>query len=194
MIRHFLAMVVAMATFVAARHSEQHHFAKEILNCIPNTKVKEHHPFAIYSVSLDYVLSKAFYNRELVGGMEDSRYLQPVVVCAVSDEMSGCDSERKSARCISEDSGYYLRVESPLPGYLSVTSREMVKIVDKFDEASRLRFSTTAGGMRIGYVGGPDGMSLRVFSAAYPGRPVELKDARTLAEDQMFELLVVDAF
>ncbi|KAF9389426.1 hypothetical protein CPC16_005812 [Podila verticillata] len=188
MIRYFLAMVLAMATFAAARHSEQYHFAKEILNCVPNTKVKEHHPFAIYSISLDYVLSKAFYNRELVGGMEDSRYLQPVVVCAVSDEMSGCDSE-KSARCISEDSGYYLRVESPLPGYLSVTSREMVKIVDTFDEASRLQFSTTAGGIRIGHVGGPDGMSLRVFSAAYPGRPVELKDARTLAEDQIFELL-----
>lgn len=126
--------------------------------------------------------------------MEDSRYLESIVVCAVLDEVSGCDSEKKSVRCISEDSAYYLRVESPLPGYLSVTSREMVRIVDTFDEASRLQFLTTTGGMRIGHVGGSDGMSLRVFSAAFPGRPVELKDARTLAEDQMFDILVVNDF
>lgn len=144
----------------------------------------------IYSASLDNVLSKPIHNWDLVAGMPQPDWLlDQVAVCAISDETTGCDWFERNDACILEDVEYYLRVDSTVQGFLSVTSRGRVRIVDRFEEASRPYFSTTARGMGIHH-GGSNGKS-RVFSGAYPGIPVELKDAGTLAGDQIFAIISV---
>ncbi|KAG0344563.1 hypothetical protein BG005_001766 [Podila minutissima] len=49
-------------TVVTAHHRDQHHFADKALTCVSKTKVKEPHPFMIYSASFDSVLFKLIHN------------------------------------------------------------------------------------------------------------------------------------
>ncbi|KAF9330041.1 hypothetical protein BG006_006974 [Podila minutissima] len=97
--------MVAIATVVTAHHRDQHHFANKALTCVPKTKVKEPHPFMIYSASFDSVLSKPIYNWELVGGWHSSEYLVQVAACAISDRTTGCDWFKRHDACILEDVG-----------------------------------------------------------------------------------------
>ncbi|KAF9306046.1 hypothetical protein BGZ74_007874 [Mortierella antarctica] len=97
--------MVAIATVVTAHHRDQHHFADKALTCVPKTKVKEPHPFMIYSALFDPVLFKLIYNWELVGGLHSSEYLVEVAACDISDGITGCDWFKRHGACILEGVG-----------------------------------------------------------------------------------------
>ncbi|KAG0093044.1 hypothetical protein BGZ93_006147 [Podila epicladia] len=195
MVRLSLSLLF-VATFAVA--SAAPHFGQERLTesfdtsynpvdnrCVPQTSIREYHPFLLKSSKLETYVSKMRVDNIIVGGMLGNKNFQELELCIVSSEY-GCNSEIRS-NCIYQHVDYRFRVNSPLQGYLRVVGNE-VDIVKDFKDASNMSLYKEAGwGLRIAHLK-KDGSRI-VFSATEEGEPIELEEVVSNAERQWFQLI-----
>lgn len=80
-------------------------------DCVPETSIREYHPFLLKSSNLDSYVSKMRFDNILVGGFRGNKMFQELELCIVSSEY-GCNAEIKS-NCIYQNVDYKFRVNSP---------------------------------------------------------------------------------
>ncbi|KAF9283184.1 hypothetical protein BGZ74_001975, partial [Mortierella antarctica] len=133
--------------------------------CVPETSIREYHPFLLKSSNLETYVSKMRVDNIIVGGMPRNKNFQELELCVVSSEY----------------------VHSPVRGYLRVVGNE-VDIVKDFKDASNLNLYKEVGwGLRIAHLK-KDGSRV-VFSATKEGEPIELEEVVSNAERQWFQLI-----
>ncbi|KAG0341486.1 hypothetical protein BG005_002936 [Podila minutissima] len=153
--------------------------------CIPETSIREYHPFLLNCSKLEAYVSKMRVDSITVGGMPRNKNFQELELCVVSSEY-GCNAEIRS-NCIYQHVDYRFRVHSPVRGYLRVVGNE-VDIVKDFKDASNLNLYREVGwGLRIAHLK-KDGSRV-VFSATEEGEPIELEEVVSNAERQWFQLI-----
>ncbi|KAG0331391.1 hypothetical protein BG000_010964 [Podila horticola] len=153
--------------------------------CVPETTIREYHPFLLKSSNLDTYVSKEREEDTLVGGVANNKNFQQLRLCIVSSDY-GCSTEIQSA-CIYQNVEYRFRVDGPVKGYLHIEGNQ-IRIVDDFQEASRLNLYKEAGwGLRIAHMR-HDGSRI-VFSAKKQGQPITLEEPVTNAARQWFQIV-----
>ncbi|KAF9379581.1 hypothetical protein CPC16_010692 [Podila verticillata] len=153
--------------------------------CVPETSIREYHPFQLKSSNLNTQVSKERDEDILVGGVNGNKNFQQLEMCIASSDL-GCSSTIKSA-CIYQNVEYKFRVNSPTKGYLRIEDNE-VKIVKKFEDASGLNLYKEAGwGLRIAHLK-KDGTRI-VFAAKKQGEPITLEEPVTNAARQWFQII-----
>lgn len=153
--------------------------------CVPETTIREYHPFLLKSSNLDTYVSKEREEDTLVGGVANNKNFQQLRLCIVSSDY-GCSTEIQSA-CIYQNVDYRFRVDGPVKGYLHIEGNQ-IRIVDDFQEASRLNLYKEAGwGLRIAHIR-HDGSRI-VFSAKKQGQPITLEEPVTNAARQWFQIV-----
>ncbi|KAF9430261.1 hypothetical protein BGZ94_007713, partial [Podila epigama] len=157
--------------------------------CVPETSIKEYHPFYLKSFNLNTLVSKHRDHNLLVGGVSGDKNFEQLELCVVSSDL-GCSSEIHSS-CIYQNVGYRFHVNAPVKGYLRV-SQDLVEIVDSFFDATPMTLYKEAGwGLRISQVF-DDGNHI-VFSARAKGAPIEMEEPVTNAARQWFEIVENDS-
>ncbi|KAG0029390.1 hypothetical protein BGZ82_007977 [Podila clonocystis] len=153
-------------------------------HCVPETSIREYHPFLLKSSNLDTFVSKMRVDNIIVGGIPGNKNFEELELCIASSEY-GCNAEIRS-NCIYQNVDYRFRVNSPVQGYLRVVGNK-VDIVKDFKDASSLNLYKEAGwGLRIAHLK-KDGSRI-VFSATKEGEPITLEAVASNAERQWFEL------
>jgi len=153
--------------------------------CVPETTIREYHPFLLKSSNLDTYVSKMRIDNILVGGIQGNKNFQELELCIVSSEY-GCNAEIKS-NCIYQNVEYKFRVNSPVQGYLRIVDNQ-IDIIEDFEIASNLNLYKEAGwGLRISHVR-KDGSRV-VFSATEQGEPIELEEPASNVERQWFQII-----
>jgi len=118
--------------------------------CVPETSIKEYHPFTLLSSKLGTFVSKPFKFPFLVGGVAGSKAMETLKFCIVSSDRE-C-SETIPANCIYENVEYRFRVNGPVKGYLKIDG-DLLEVVSSFKEASGLNLYKKAGwGLRVAHV------------------------------------------
>ncbi|KAF9378781.1 hypothetical protein CPB97_009325 [Podila verticillata] len=154
-------------------------------HCVPETSIREYHPFQLKSSNLNTQVSKELDGDMLVGGVNGNKNFQQLEMCIVSSDY-GCSSTIQSA-CIYQNVEYKFRVNSPTKGYLRIVDNE-VKIVKTFEEASSLNLYKEPGwGLRIAHMKN-DGTRI-VFAAKKQGEPITLEAPVTNAARQWFQIM-----
>ncbi|KAG0010062.1 hypothetical protein BGZ82_003713 [Podila clonocystis] len=176
----FLSVATAFAVASAAPYSLDPN------ECIPETNIKEYHPFLLKSYGLDILLSKHINSNLLVSGFPSrSKYFQELEFCIVSTD-DECTTDI-AANCIYEGVEYRFRVNNPIQGYLSIED-EQVRIVPDFKDASGLNLYRGAdGGMHVAHRN-PDG-SRSVFETGTPGRAVVVTELELHNYKQWFQII-----
>ncbi|KAF9950616.1 hypothetical protein BGZ65_006503, partial [Modicella reniformis] len=152
--------------------------------CIPETNIKEYHPFELKSSKLNSMVSRMMDDNLLVGGINGNKNLEQLQFCIVSADMP-CNAQMPS-NCIYENVEYRFRVEGPITGYLSVTGNE-VMIIPEFNYASGLNLYKEEGwGLRIAYLN--YGTRL-VFATNGGGNPLTLEEFRSNDARQWFQIM-----
>ncbi|KAG0093058.1 hypothetical protein BGZ93_009888 [Podila epicladia] len=153
--------------------------------CVPETTIREYHPFLLKSTNLDTYVSKEREENILVGGVANNKNFQQLELCIVSSDY-GCSSKIHSA-CIYQNVDYRFRVNGPTRGYLRIEGNE-IKIVDDFEDASGLNLYKEAGwGLRVAHMK-RDGTRM-VFSAKKQGQPITMEEPVTNAARQWFQIV-----
>ncbi|KAF9359500.1 hypothetical protein BGX34_008324 [Mortierella sp. NVP85] len=158
--------------------------------CIPETTIKEYHPFYLESLKLRNLVSKAVDKNLVVGGVKDdkNKNFAQLELCIASTDY-GCDKYIPS-KCIYENVEYRFRVNKPEPGYFKITE-EGIEIVENFADASGLNLYKEEGwGLRIAHVQ-PDGKRL-VFATNGSGKPLSLEEPEKNEARQWFEIIEPD--
>ncbi|KAF9308706.1 hypothetical protein BG003_010713, partial [Podila horticola] len=153
--------------------------------CVPETSIREYHPFLLKSSNLDTYVSKMRVDNIIVGGIIGNKNFQELELCIASSEY-GCNAEIKS-NCIYQHVDYRFRVNSPVHGYLRIVENQ-VEIVADFKDASSLNLYKEAGwGLRIAHLK-KDGSRI-VFSATEEGESIKLEEMESNAKRQWFQLI-----
>ncbi|CAO3565474.1 unnamed protein product [Mortierella alpina] len=185
----FAALAAVIATVASAPMSQSpltSHFSFLGPNeCVPETTIKEYHPFRLRSAQLRSFVSKKFDANLLVGGIAGEKTLEELEMCIASTDL-GCDKNIRS-NCIYQNVSYRFRVNSPVKGYLKVV-RGAVEIVSDFHEASELNLYKKEGwGLRVAQ--GHNDESRLVFSTTGGGRPLTLEPFVSNKASQWFEIV-----
>ncbi|KAF9356322.1 hypothetical protein BGX26_005427 [Mortierella sp. AD094] len=152
--------------------------------CIPETSVKEYHPFNLKSSKLNSFVSKEMEDSLIVGGVNGNKNFQQLELCIVSSDF-GCDANIPS-NCIYENVEYRFRVNQPVKGYLKVVG-DVVEIVEDFYEGSGLNLYKEEGwGLRIAHLRYGE---RTVFATNGGGNPLTLEPARMNDARQWFQIL-----
>lgn len=153
--------------------------------CVPETTIREYHPFLLKSSNLETLVSKQLAGNYLVGGIPGNKNFQELELCIVSSDY-GCNAKIKS-NCIYRDIEYRFRVNSPVQGYLRIVNNQ-VEIVEDFKDASGLTLYREPGwGLRVAHWTRYG--ERMVFAARYKGGPILMEETVANAERQWFELL-----
>lgn len=153
--------------------------------CIPETSIKEYHPFQLKSSKLNSLVSKSVDGDLVVAGINGDKHLQQLELCIVSTDF-GCDKYIPS-NCIYQNVDYRFRVNRPIQGYLRV-SESAVHIVGSFQNASPLNLYKEGGwGLRIAQRQ-HDGSRL-VFSTDGGGKPITLVKPIKNDAQQWFQII-----
>ncbi|KAG0030228.1 hypothetical protein BGZ81_002936 [Podila clonocystis] len=156
--------------------------------CVPETTIREYHPFLLKSSNLHTYVSRERDEDTLVGGVANNKNFQQLELCIASSDY-GCSTDIQSA-CIYRNVDYRFRVNGPVRGYLHIDGNQ-IKIVDNFKEASRLNLYKEAGwGLRIVHVK-HDGSRI-AFAAKKQGQPITMEEPVTNASRQWFEIIEID--
>ncbi|KAF9954090.1 hypothetical protein BGZ72_004921 [Mortierella alpina] len=153
--------------------------------CVPETTIKEYHPFALRSSKLNTLVASAKWYPFLVGGVRDDKDLEGLEFCIVSSN-GGC-SKSIPSNCIYQNVEYRFRVNGPVEGYLRITG-DIVEIVREFKDASGLNLYKQPGwGLRVAHIN-KDG-SRSVF--ATNGEGIALSVEKFKADDarQWFQII-----
>ncbi|KAF9105731.1 hypothetical protein BGX27_009485 [Mortierella sp. AM989] len=170
----FIAILGLMATLAVAQNK-----------CLPDTDIKEYHPFYLKSANLDSYVSKNIEANLIVGGINGNKNFQQLKLCIVSSD-HGCDKDI-AASCIYEHVDYRIRVHRPMKGYLKVRGVN-IEIVEDFHEGSGLHmFKEEGWGLRIGHVC-PDGTE-SVFATNGGGNPLTMEKKVMNENRQWFQLV-----
>ncbi|KAI9239348.1 MAG: hypothetical protein BYD32DRAFT_411580 [Podila humilis] len=153
--------------------------------CVPETTIREYHPFLLKSSNLGTLISKQLVGNYLVGGIPGNKNFQELELCIVSSDYD-CNAKIKS-NCIYRDIEYRFRVNSPVQGYLRIVGNQ-VEIVKDFKNASGLTLYREAGwGLRVAHWTRYGERT--VFAARYKGGPILMEEMVANAEHQWFELI-----
>ncbi|KAF9105080.1 hypothetical protein BGX27_009818 [Mortierella sp. AM989] len=153
--------------------------------CLPDTNIKEYHPFYLKSYKLDSYVSKEIEHDRLVGGINGNKNFQQLELCVVSSE-HGCDRDI-AANCIYENVDYRFRVHKPSKGYIKIKG-DKLEIVDNFRDASPMNmFKREGRGMRIGHF--DRGGSRSVLATNGGGKPLIMEDMVMDEHRQWFQLV-----
>ncbi|KAF9195671.1 hypothetical protein BGZ50_003841 [Haplosporangium sp. Z 11] len=186
----FVAIAAMAATVTTAApftlQSMRHFFNPAVHNeCIPETTIKEYHPFNLKSWKLNSLVSKEINDNVIVGGVNGDQNLQQLEMCIVSSDY-GCNANIPS-NCIYENVEYRIRVQEPVQGYLRIAG-ELIEIVEDFHDASGLNLYKEAGwGLRIARLN-YDG-SRSVFATNGGGNPLNMEPPRMNDSRQWFQII-----
>ncbi|KAG0030227.1 hypothetical protein BGZ81_002935 [Podila clonocystis] len=171
--------------FVNPNEIEMNVQSIESNHCVPETSIREYHPFLLKSSNLHTLVSKMRDDNILVGGIPGNKNFEELELCIASSEY-GCNAKIRS-NCIYQNVDYRFRVNSPVQGYLRVVGNK-IDVVKNFKDASSLNLYKEAGwGLRIAHLK-KDGSRI-VFSATKEGQPITLEAVSSNAERQWFELI-----
>ncbi|KAG0204384.1 hypothetical protein BGX28_003636 [Mortierella sp. GBA30] len=158
--------------------------------CVPETSIKEYHPFELKSSKLNSIISKKIQSNLIVGGVNGNKNYEQLEMCIVSSGY-GCDKTIKS-HCIYQNVEYRFRVNKPVKGYIKIVGDEM-DIVQDFYDASPLNLYKEAGwGLRIAHTKS-DG-SRSVWATNGGGSPVTLEPVRSNDARQWFQIMESNSF
>ncbi|KAF9325211.1 hypothetical protein BG006_011281 [Podila minutissima] len=154
--------------------------------CIPETNIKEYHPFKLLSANLDTYLSMKPGSKMVYGGAVHDPALQALDFCIVSTDME-CTTAIPT-NCIYQNVEYRFRVFGPVKGYLRVIDEELIEIVPEFNQASGLNLYKEQGwGLRVAHR--KSNRDLLVITTSAPGHMVFLEEPQKNNGRQWFDLV-----
>ncbi|KAF9382608.1 hypothetical protein CPB97_007044 [Podila verticillata] len=171
----FAATVVTLAS--ATPYYGQHRFSgyPADYKCLPDTQIKEYHPFQLFSHDLDTYVSKRIGANLLMGGVNGDKTFQQLQLCVVSLDD---ESARPQFRPLLQPSQGYLR-----------TNGGRVDIVKHGVDASYFRLSRDDDdwGLRIAPVREYEGQD-SVLATTKAGNPISLTRRKKSDVSQFFDL------
>jgi hypothetical protein len=152
--------------------------------CVPETTIREYHPFQLKSSKLGTMVSKMIEDSLLVGGVQGDKNFQQLTMCIVSSDME-CMPGMPS-NCIYQNVEYRFRVQGPMEGYLRVDG-PIIEIVQDWYGASPLTLYKEEGwGLRISQGFGD---FRRVFATNGGGKPISMEPFRANDARQWFQIM-----
>ncbi|KAF9213573.1 hypothetical protein BGZ59_005153 [Podila verticillata] len=181
-----LSAATVIALTAATPYYGQHRFSSHY-KCLPDTQIKEYHPFQLFSYHLDTYVSKKIGTNLLVGGINGDKTFQQLQLCAVSLDDEECTTAVPTS-CIYQGVSYLIRVLQPSQGYLR-TSGGRVDIVKHGVDASYFRLSRDDDdwGLRIAPVREYEGQD-SVLTTTKAGGPISLTRRKKSDVSQFFDL------
>ncbi|KAF9573821.1 hypothetical protein EC968_007892 [Mortierella alpina] len=181
-----LAAIVASVASAPSQSPMMSHLSLDGPNkCIPETSLKEYHPFALLSSKLQTLVSKGYKSPLLVGGVSGSKAYQQLDFCIVSTTQE-C-SKSIPSNCIYENVEYRFRVNGPEEGYLRIKGNYL-DIVSTFEEASGLNLYKEPGwGLRVSHVNNFGHRTILATNGG--GHPLTMEEFKANDARQWFQIV-----